>query len=68
MGAVAKGLGGGRAATTKLHPLLCGIFVSVSVFQFYRAGDDERPVFPDLDSYFSHDGRNLKEECVSRPL
>jgi len=68
MRAVAKRLGGGRAATTKRHPLLHRKRVSIRVDELNRSLYNVRAVFNRLDSYVSHDGGNLIDYCALRPL
>jgi hypothetical protein len=68
MGAIAKRLGGGRAATTKRHPLLHWKCVSIRVDELNRSLHNVRAVLNRLDSYLSHDGCNLSEKYSRRPL
>jgi len=68
MGAIAKGLGGGRAATTKRHSLLDWKCVSIHVDELDRSLHNVRAVLNRLDSYVSHDGCNLSEKYSRRPL
>src|SRR5438132_8352975 len=68
MCAIAKRLFRGRTAATKRHPFFNWKRVSLRVLQFNRSSNNVRAVLDRLDSYFSHDGSNLNEKCVSRPL
>ena len=68
MGAVAKRLGGGRAATTKRHAFLHRKRVSVRVDELNRSFHNVRAVLNRFDSYISHDGGNLIDYRALRPL
>jgi len=68
MGAVAKRLFRGCTTTTKRHPFFNGERISIRVLEFNRSSNNVRAVLNRLDSYVSHDGCNLSEKYVSRPL
>src|SRR5438552_16356742 len=65
MGAVAKRLGRGSAASTKRHTLVNRIRISVGIFQFNSAFDDVGAVLDDFNCYFSH-GSSLSDKSLIR--
>ena|SRR5438105_12659707 len=65
MGAVAKRLGRGGAASTKRHAFFNRIRISGRIFQFNDAFDDVGAVLNDLNCYVSH-GANLSDKSRIR--